>query len=283
MARVVSWNVRGMNYPNKQEDLKILLQQHNAGLVGFLETKVKEQHIAQVIKKVCPRWQWTHNATADEKGRIVVCWHPKEYMFKQLKVIDQMIHGEAIQISTKIKFFITFVYGRNLMDQRCLLWEDINSLAILDDPWCMMGDFNAVLHPGERIGGVEVSDLETKDFAECVYSCSLQEFQYEGAFFTWTNKKVWSKIDRAFHNNLWYEVFSYTHVKLVPQSLSDHTPILVGFPSLPKPKSTFQFCEMWLKDREFNGIVIHPLEMTQEGSHLKRLQKVLYGLRGPLM
>ena len=81
MDRVACWNVRGINCPNKQEDLKTLLRQHNTGLVGFLETKVKEQHIAQVIRKVCPTWKWTHNATAEERGRIVVCWHPRQYMF----------------------------------------------------------------------------------------------------------------------------------------------------------------------------------------------------------
>ena len=41
MDRIISWNVRGMNGPNKQEDIKIFLQQQQAGMMGFLETKVK--------------------------------------------------------------------------------------------------------------------------------------------------------------------------------------------------------------------------------------------------
>jgi len=104
---------------------------------------------------------------------------------------DQLIYGEAIQISTNTKFLITFIYGRNLEEQRGPLWEDIRNLShSLEDPWRILGDFNAVLHQGDRIGGVVVTNGETRDFAECTQLSSLQEFQYEGAFFTWTNKTV---------------------------------------------------------------------------------------------
>jgi len=53
MDKIVSWNVRGMNGPNKQEDLKIFLYQQQVGLIGFLETKVKLQNITQVMGRIC--------------------------------------------------------------------------------------------------------------------------------------------------------------------------------------------------------------------------------------
>jgi len=174
-----------MNCPNKQEDIKIFLQQQRTGLVGFLETKVKEQNIPKVLGKICPNWQYTHNATAQERGRVIVCWHPRHYMFSKIQVTDQSIHGEAIQLSTNTKFLITFIYGRNQEDDRGPLWMDIrNQFISIEDPWCILGDFNAVLHQGDRIGGVDVNDSETRDFAECIHACNLQEFQYERAFFT---------------------------------------------------------------------------------------------------
>ena len=42
MDSILSWNVRGMNAPNKQEDIRIFLQQQQVGMIGFLEAKVKE-------------------------------------------------------------------------------------------------------------------------------------------------------------------------------------------------------------------------------------------------
>ena len=54
MDSILSWNVRGMNNPNKQDDIKIFLQQQQAWLVGFLETKIKAQNIALVMGRICP-------------------------------------------------------------------------------------------------------------------------------------------------------------------------------------------------------------------------------------
>ncbi|KAJ8421919.1 hypothetical protein Cgig2_025305 [Carnegiea gigantea] len=195
-----------------------------AGMVGFLETKVKDHNIVQVMGKVCANWQWEHNATMTERGRIILCWHPRKYHFNLILKTDQLIHGEAIHLSTNKKFYITLVYERNLEDQRLPLWGgDLISLAqSMEDPWW-----------------VEVTEGETSDFAACIKHCGLQEFQYEGAFFTWTNKTVWLRIDRAFHNELWHEGFAYTHC--------------------PKPRSTFQFCDIWIRDKDFKDMVKHSL------------------------
>ena len=85
-----------------------------------------------------------------------------------------MIHREVIQLSTAKKFFITFVYGKNSEDHRIPLWDSIRTLSYnMDGPWSLVGDFNSVLYQGERIGGVDVQERETKAFAECLQQCNL--------------------------------------------------------------------------------------------------------------
>ena len=152
----------------------------------------------------------------------------------------------------------------------------------MEDPWCVLGDFNTMLRVGERFGGVDVTDRETRDFASCLHQSGLEEFPFEGAFFTWTNKTVWSRIDRAFHNDFWFNCSDYTHVGYKSQGLSDHTPIILSFPQCPKPVSSFQFCEMWTKDRSFKDIVVQGLQKRTRGSSLKDLQHVLNALKPPL-
>lgn len=46
------WNVRGMNSPNKQKEIKLLCNAGNIGLVGLLETKVKVDIIDQLANKL---------------------------------------------------------------------------------------------------------------------------------------------------------------------------------------------------------------------------------------
>lgn len=121
----------------------------------------------------------------------------------------------------------------------------------MDEAWCVLGDFNLVLYPGDRMGGIEIQDFEVRPFADCLASCELQVLRYRGPYFTWTNKTVWSGIDRVFSNTLWYNLFDFSHTHYLPSSLSDHTPMVIESPKCPLPPRLFHFCDMWLKDSSF--------------------------------
>jgi len=56
MARICSWDIRGFNWPNKQEDVKLFLHEKNMGLVGLLETKVKEKNVDKISSKIFQGW-----------------------------------------------------------------------------------------------------------------------------------------------------------------------------------------------------------------------------------
>ncbi|KAJ8435261.1 hypothetical protein Cgig2_026000 [Carnegiea gigantea] len=127
----------------------------------------------------------------------------------------------------------------------------------IQGPWCVMGDFNSVLHPRERIweGGEDIHHVEIRDFSQCLRVCDLQEVRSTGAFVTWTNKTVWSKIDRVVANSIWHMDMGYTHVQHLTEGLFDHTPLKINFPHCQSRKSIFRFCEMWTFDPIFKGLV----------------------------
>jgi len=129
MANLVSWNVRGLNWPNKQEDIKLFLQIHKVGLIGLLETKVKLHKTDYIANNIFPRWKWKHNFHLNLKGRIWMAWNPAVYQVDILSMSDQYIHGMALQLHTNKSFYITVVYGQNHIVQRQILWDDIISLA----------------------------------------------------------------------------------------------------------------------------------------------------------
>jgi len=47
----------------------------------------------------------------------------------------------------------------------------------------------------------------------------------------------------------------------MPNSLLDHTPIPLQFPSSPKPIAIFQYCEMWSKHPDFDNIITSQLHI----------------------
>ena len=94
----------------------------------------------------------------------------------------------------------------------------------------MIGDFNAIMYKEDRIGRDEVLMADIKDMRSFLESCELQELRYIGPHYSWTNRVVRSRIDRALVNVYWYDKFNFTQVKYEANGLSDHTPLLVRFP-----------------------------------------------------
>jgi len=52
MTDILAWNIKGLNSPNKHEDIKGFLHKQKVGLVALLETKVHEKHIEWVAQRL---------------------------------------------------------------------------------------------------------------------------------------------------------------------------------------------------------------------------------------
>ncbi|KAJ8419837.1 LOW QUALITY PROTEIN: hypothetical protein Cgig2_004721 [Carnegiea gigantea] len=183
--------------------------------------------------------------------------------------------GSQPQMDKIISWNVRGMNGRNknLEEQRLPLWDDLKTIAqALDEPWCVLRDFNAVLHQGERIGGIEVNDGEINEFVNCLEQSGLQEFNYVGLSSLGQTRQYGQGLIGPY--TMIY-AFAYTQVNFMTQGLPDHTPITTSFPHYPRPKNTFQFCDMWTKDRGFK-------ELVKQSSRLKTLQQVLSSLRHPL-
>ena len=136
------------------------------------------------------------------------------------------------------------------------MWTALHHLSnSIQEAWCLLGDFNAILSKDDRIGGNAVSDHDIQEMSNFMEECEVPEMPSSGSCLSWTNKTIWSKIDKAFINSLWHGEFDYTLPKYLPQGLSDHTPILIQFHESPKPPPQFQFCDMWSTHKDSQGII----------------------------
>ena len=107
MANFSSWNIRGLNWPNKQEDVKLFLQLNNIGLIGLLETKVKSQKVSKIAKNIFRGWEWANNFNISN-GRIWVAWKPSLYRVTIQEKSDQFIQCKVTQLTSK-HFHIMFI------------------------------------------------------------------------------------------------------------------------------------------------------------------------------
>ena len=87
--------------------------------------------------------------------------------------------------------YLTFAYRANQEGQRRAPWEALkNNAKDMKERWCILGDFNSVIHLGDRMGGTNIQDAKVRQFEECIRVCDIQEMQSRGSYFSWTNKTI---------------------------------------------------------------------------------------------
>lgn len=132
------------------------------------------------------------------------------------------------------------VYGAVEADEKLYQWSYISDLAKgIKNPWFLTGNLNIILDPGEKQGGNNTSSSSKAFVTNVTDSMGLQDADYEGAPFTWSNNRsgeanICERIDRALESFQWIQLFPDTKVSHLSKVGPHHTPIL--FDSNPEPK-----------------------------------------------
>ena len=114
------------------------------------------------------------------------------------------------------------------------------------------------------------------DFNSTSFNCSLGDVEFDGPPYTWTNGRVWQRLDRALMNQQWSSVFSITKVSHMPRGRSDHAPLLIKCGNHSSFPTSFLFLNIWRKYKGFIDIVKEAWEISVRGVGMESFyQKVL--------
>lgn len=67
---------------------------------------------------------------------------------------------------------------------------ELENIEVGNAPWMVGGDFNDILNKEEKLGGLEFTQMEAVDFAQCISNCGLNEVHFSGSKFTWWNERI---------------------------------------------------------------------------------------------
>ncbi|XP_020881895.1 uncharacterized protein LOC110228556 [Arabidopsis lyrata subsp. lyrata] len=221
---------------------------------GILKTHVAEENAASVLAATLPGWRMENNYCCLELGRIWLVWDPSVSVLV-FKKSEQMILCSIKVPEVATSFVAAFVYGKNTVIERRLLWEEISLLAhtspLCDTPWVLMGDFNQIAETTEHFSIIpssfSLSGLD--DFQGCLRDNDLNDLPSKGVFFTWSNHQqenpIIRKLDRAVGNGAWFSSFSSAVAVFDPPGDSDHSPCFITLVNHPdhskKPFKYFSF------------------------------------------
>jgi len=241
--KLLSWNIRGLNMPLKQKEIRRMVFSHRISILCLLETRVKQDNFPKVAGSMLPGWEIINNYSKHCLGKIWICWDPGGVKLEVFDIHSQVITCRVISKDSGANWVIFAVYGAtNGPDRRCL-WTKLQLLKATmgRTPWMITGEF---------VG--------------CLQHLEIDDIAFTGCYHTWTNKQpgsdfVSKKLDRVLANGEWFTSFSNTAVEFLERGVLDHSPALVTVAKLvsngPKP---FKFFNFWAEHKNF-------LEWIEEG------------------
>ena len=117
-------------------------------------------------------------------GGLWLLWDSSQVEVVELSSTEQEIHA-TVSSSSKPLWLLSAIYGSPRFEERCLLWENLNSVAKLHAIPCVItGDFNKVLMGDDKFGGRPVNLGRALWFQECLDNCNMIDIGFSGPRYT---------------------------------------------------------------------------------------------------
>ena len=253
--RLISWNVRGLNNPQKRESIKHWLRSWKCDVVCLQETKLEVVDL-QLVRSLwsSPYVDWDFLPAIGSAGGVLMIWDTRvlEKINSMVKTFSVSCHWKGV--ADGLEWVGSGLYGPTNDLLRSELWEELKSIySTWSIPWVVFGDFNVIRFPSERLGCTRITP-HMLDFSEFIESSQLMDLPLGGGPYTWSNgsaNPAMSRIDRFLISSDWEDAYPDVTQKLLPCPLSDHFPLLLEVGSMCRGKSPFRFENMWLQDVGF--------------------------------
>lgn len=113
-------------------------------------------------------------------GKLWIMWKNEVNL-----IIDSMSEQHiTVPVVDNLKpVVLTFVYAKCTYHEQCHLWSQLEDFNC-SEPWIVMGDFNIILHDGERCGGRPHLAAAMDEFNACIDNCGFTEMSHSGNSFS---------------------------------------------------------------------------------------------------
>ncbi|KAL2475613.1 Uncharacterized protein Adt_36349 [Abeliophyllum distichum] len=164
----------------------------------------------------------------------------------------QFLHIRVEDPRLSRPMYITPVYASCSPARRRDLWMGLHQISlVVDGPWMVGGDFNVIAHNG-----------------------------YSGSQYTWTNGRVWKRLDRVLINPAVGSSCSRFSVRHLNRSTSDHSPLLIQWSSDddlgPRP---FRFLNVWSRHHDFLSFVSQKWSFPTHHTGMTALWEKIFRLK----
>lgn len=124
---MVSWNVKGLDKPCKISEISFCHLNLKLDIAILLETRVKSNKVAVIRIKLNFQGRYLDNYDKHENGRIWIKWNDRKFDIRHMNNTSQLIHYDNCG---KLINWLTVIYENNQLEQRRILWRDIERIHV---------------------------------------------------------------------------------------------------------------------------------------------------------
>lgn len=126
-----------------------------------------------------------------QSGGINLLWNSKSVNLQVISSHDRFVHCSLTDIKMNKSCMFTFVYAYPIKNKQMALWNELAMLSSASNIcWVLMGDFNIIVSPEEKLGGNGGVTNYVINFCNFLNNNGLVSLVATGLPFTWTNKHV---------------------------------------------------------------------------------------------
>ena len=198
--KILSWNVRGVNDPDKRRVIKSFLISNRVDLVCLKETKVQQMNNFMARSLGVGRFLNWRALNAEGSAGGILLLRDK----RRINMVDSVVGSFSVSSLFRMaedgfQWVFSGVYGPIEKRLRESFWEELGSIrGLWEGPWCVGGDFNEILSPNERSRGGRISNTMRR-FSDVLNDLGLRDLPLQGGPYTWqgdSNGRLMSRLDR---------------------------------------------------------------------------------------
>ncbi|XP_021828885.1 uncharacterized protein LOC110769256, partial [Prunus avium] len=259
---ILYWNAKGAACTKFRNTMQDLIRSHHMEILFVCEPRISGLKAVSMVKTLgFPCFEIVD--PIGFSGGLWLMWDDSRVKVEIIGTHDQAISA-CISWPGQTPWIFTAVYAKPCGFKRDKLWEYLSFVEGCHNlPWLLAGDFNDMLNKSDKLGGAPIRRL--RGFKPWFDQHAMCDLGFSGPKYTWTNKKVLERIDRAVCNTQWRSLFADAHVIHLPRTKSDHSPLKICFKSkfssspLNRP---FRFEAMWLKHENFPEFIAQNWELS---------------------
>lgn len=258
--KLLSWNTRGLGCPDKCNGVRSMIRFARCDVVCIQESKLNEFNLAyfssflpSYLEKSC-----VYINAVNHNGGCIISWR-KSYTSLNSWSTRHTCSVVLRQNSSGSVFTVTNVYGPSVDAQKQDFLRELEELAkTIQQPWCLVGDFNMVRWMIDRSGDYRCLSL-MDNFNDLIMRLQLVDIPLKNRDYTWCNKQpdpIFSKIDRCFLTSDWTTSYPIITLHAQESMISDHIPLLLTCKHRRQVKKQQQMELNWLRNPEMKKVVL---------------------------